>query len=295
MLNKKISIIASFRNEEKNLALFAKRIHESFAKYKDLDYEIIFINDDSTDKSKEIILSLRKDNIKFKLANIKPWAGPTPSTLLGIDLTDKGNYLTVIDCDLQDPPELIAENLNAIETHDIVHFIRKKRDDSFFQRIYTYFAYLILGLISFGKIERNSAYFKIVSPELVEKLKKNTLRYPYMNYYFSRYAKNPKRVFYLRKRRLFGNSKFNIFSLNPWITFYGGVYFFTLNYLIFSTLILISSFSIFKYLQNYSDQNILKYFFILFFIIQILNILITLINYLFNLVFKKKKVYYELV
>ena len=116
-----------------------------------------------------------------------------------------------------------------------------------------------------------------------------------MNYFFSRYAKNPKRVFYLRKKRLFGDSKFNIFSLNPWITFYGGVYFFTLNYLIFSTLILISSFSIFKYLQNYSDQNILKYFFILFFIIQILNILITLINYMFNLVFKKKKVFYELV
>ena len=148
MLNKKISIVASFRNEEKNLALFAKRIHESFAKYTDLDYEIVFINDDSTDKSKEIILSLRKDNIKFKLANIKPWAGPTPSTLLGIDLTDKGNYLTVIDCDLQDPPELIAENLNVIGNHDIVHFIRKKRDDGFFQRIYTYFAYLILGLIS---------------------------------------------------------------------------------------------------------------------------------------------------
>lgn len=295
MLNKKISIIASFRNEEKNLEFFAKKIHDSFSKYKNLDYEIIFINDESTDNSTEVILNLRKDNIKFKLANIKPWAGPTPSTLLGIDLTDKGNYLTVIDCDLQDPPELIAENLNLIENNDIVHFVRKKRDDSFFQRIYTYIAYFILNLISFGKIERNAGHFKIVSPELVEKLQKNTLRHPYMNYFFSRYAKNPKRVFYFRKKRLFGESKFNIFSLNPWISFYGGIYFFTLNYLLFSILIFTISFISFKFLEIYLSSSILKYFFITFFIIQIVNLLITITNYLYNIVFKKKKISYKLI
>ena len=53
--------------------------------------------------------------------------------IVRIDLTDKGNYLTVIDCDLQDPPELIAENLNVIGNHDIVHFIRKKGMMVFFK------------------------------------------------------------------------------------------------------------------------------------------------------------------
>ena len=202
MLNKKISIVASFRNEEKNLEIFSRRIHESFQLYKNLDYEIIFINDDSTDKSEDIILNLKKHNINFKLVNIKPWAGHTPSNLLGIDLTEKGNYLTVIDCDLQDPPELIAQNLDKMDDFDIIHFIREERDDGFFQKIYTYIAYLILALISFGKIERNAGYFKIISPYIVEKLKKNNLRYPYMNYFFSKYAKKPKRIIYSRKKKV---------------------------------------------------------------------------------------------
>lgn len=292
-MNNKISIIVPVYNEENNIKIFLSRLLLTLKKI-NKEYEVIFTLDPSSDRTEDIILEEIKNNNNLRLIVFSRRFGQPAATMAGIQ-NATGDRCVIIDCDLQDPPELIAENLNVIENNDIVHFVRKKRDDSFFQRIYTYIAYFILNLISFGKIERNAGHFKIVSPELVEKLQKNTLRHPYMNYFFSRYAKNPKRVFYFRKKRLFGESKFNIFSLNPWISFYGGVYFFTLNYLLFSILIFTISFISFKFLEIYLSSSILKYFFITFFIIQIVNLLITITNYLYNIVFKKKKISYKLI
>ena len=92
------------------------------------------------------------------------------------------NFSVIIDCDLQDSPELIAKNFNANEKKTTIHFVRTERRDGLFQKIYSNFAYKILYLISFGKIFSNAGYFKINPPLVTKKIKKDNEYYPYWNY-----------------------------------------------------------------------------------------------------------------
>ena len=225
-MKKKISIIASFYNEEENINTFISRINNSFKKSNRIDYELIFIDDSSNDLSNTLIKKACTKNKKIKLITLKKRYGHNPSVQTGFDFVNKKNYAAVIDCDLQDQPELIAKNFLKIKKEQTLHFVRKKREDSLFQRFYTYIAYLVLHFISEKKIIKNASYFKIIPPSVVKKIKKNTESNPYWNYLFTKHSTQNKIVYYVRKKRIHGSSKFNIFTLNPWRTFFSGIYFF---------------------------------------------------------------------
>ena len=229
-MKKKIDIIASFRNEERNILEFTKRIKSSFKKFKNIDYKLIFIDDFSNDLSNYLIKKLIKKNKKIKLITFTKNYGGSPSIQTGFDFVGKKNYATVIDCDLQDPPELIAKNFSKIKNDETIHFVRKRRDDPFLQIIYTKIAYFFLYFISSGKIIMNCNHFKILPPKVVQKVKKSKEMFPYWNYLFTMYSKKNKLVFYNRKKRIHGKSKFNFFSLNPWITYFSGFFYFKKNF-----------------------------------------------------------------
>jgi len=109
-MKKKISIIASFRNEEENINEFISRINNSFKKSNHIDYELIFIDDFSNDLSNSLIKKTCIKNKKIKLITLKKNYGPNPSIQTGFDFVNHKNYASVIDCDLQERPELIAQN-----------------------------------------------------------------------------------------------------------------------------------------------------------------------------------------
>ena len=155
-MKKKISIIASFYNEEENINAFISRINNSFKKSNRIDYELIFIDDSSNDLSNTLIKKACTKNKKIKLITLKKRYGHNPSVQTGFDFVSKKNYAAVIDCDLQDQPELIAKNFSKIKAEQTIHFVRKKREDPFFQRFYSNIAYLVLHFISEGKIIMNT-------------------------------------------------------------------------------------------------------------------------------------------
>lgn len=288
----KISIIASFRNEQENLDLFITKIEDSFKKQDNFDYEIIFVDDYSSDNSFEILKKRMKLNNKIKIIKMKKRYGHSPSIQAAIENINGNNYSVIIDCDLQDSPELISENLKNILSDETIHFIRNKRDDGLFQKIYSYLAYIILNIVSGGKIYINGGYFKIMPPHVTSKLKKNDEYLPYWSYLITKLSTKNKKIFYSRKPRFKGNSKYSIFSINPWLTFYGGLYYFKKKYLflsIFSILILII-------LKNlFINLIIFKIILNIIIFIIIINIL-SFIYYLFVKSKKKKiKCDYELV
>ena len=225
-MKKKISIIATFRNERENINEFITRINNSFKKFSHIDYELIFIDDFSDDLSNALIKKARIKNKKIKLIILKKRYGHNASVQTGFDFVNKKNYASVIDCDLQDRPELIAQNFSKIKEEQTIHFVRKKREDPFFQKFYTKIAYLILHFISQEKIIMDTGYFKIIPPNVVKKIKKNTEIHPYWNYLLTKYSLKNKIVYYVRKERIYGRSKFNIFTLNPWLSFFSGIHFF---------------------------------------------------------------------
>ena len=283
-MKKRIEIIASFKNEEKNILEFTRRVKNSFRKFKNIDYKLIFIDDFSDDSSNYIIKKLRKKNKRIKLIYFMKNYGASPSIQTGFDLVSKNNYAAVIDCDLQDPPELIAQNFSKIKKGETIHFVRKKRDDPIFQIIYTKIAYFFLYLISNGKIIMNCNHFKILPPEVVKKIKKSKEIYPYWNYLFTKYSKENKLVFYNRKKRMHGESKFNLFSLNPWITYLSGLFYFKKRFLLTVISLLILNSALIYILSIYSSNLYLIAIFLLSFCFFIINLL----AFLFILYYKSK-------
>ena len=139
-MKKKISIIASFYNEEESINAFISRINSSFKKSNRIDYELIFIDDSSNDLSNTLIKKARTKNKKIKLITLKKRYGHDEGVQTGFDFVSKKNYAAVIDCDLQVNPKLIAENFSKIKSNETLHFVRKKRHDPLFQKFYMEYA-----------------------------------------------------------------------------------------------------------------------------------------------------------
>ena len=277
----KLSILVSFRNEEDNITKFIENINSSFLKKKINNYEIIFVDDDSSDKSFKILTSFANNDRKIKIIKMRKRFGHSNSIQAGLENINDENFCVLIDCDLQDSPSLIAENLNFDDKLNTIHFVRKNRDDGFFQKIYSYIAYQILNFISFGKIIKNAGYFKIIPPSTTKKLKLDNEFLPYWNYLITKYSSNNKKVYYTRNKRFSGESKFSFVSLNPWMTYFGGLYYFKYNFILLSIIILISN----LFLNNFYDS----YFIGILYYITNLSISFNLFFFLIYLYFKSKK------
>ena len=288
-MKKKISIIASFYNEEESINAFISRINNSFKKSNRIDYELIFIDDSSNDLSNTLIKKACTKNKKIKLITLKKRYGHNPSVQTGFDFVSKKNYAAVIDCDLQDQPELIAKNFSKIKKEQTLHFVRKKREDSLFQQFYTYIAYLVLYFISEKKIIKNASYFKIIPPSVVKKIKKNTESNPYWNYLFTKHSTQNKIVYYVRKKRIHGSSKFNIFTLNPWRYFFSGIYFFKRRFInIILWLLIINSLVLLLALYNFYNV-VLILFLTLFSCFLIISLVIS--SVVMYYIKKNKRIY----
>ena len=142
---KLISIIYSFRNEAKSIPELIKRSVKVLEKMP-FNYEIIFVNDYSSDNSLEILKNYHKKNSKVKIINMSRNFGVTPSTLAGFKYA-KGDALIYLDSDLQDPPELFPKLIKKWESgFDVVHTVREKREgENLFKIFITKFAYKIIG------------------------------------------------------------------------------------------------------------------------------------------------------
>ena len=123
---KLLSIVFSFRNEQSNLEELVKRTSESLKKLNNWNFELIFVNDDSTDSSEKTLIELQK-NYPIKIVNMSRRFGVGPCVLAGLNIA-KGDAVVYMDSDLQDPPEIIPQLVEKFEKGvDVVHTKRTKR------------------------------------------------------------------------------------------------------------------------------------------------------------------------
>ena len=98
---KLISLIFSFKNEEKNLDELVKRVHNTISKLNNYDYELIFVNDASDDNSEKILNNLQK-TFPITIINMSRTFGVGPCVLAGFKHA-QGDCIIYMDSDLQDP------------------------------------------------------------------------------------------------------------------------------------------------------------------------------------------------
>lgn len=134
-MNKTVSIILPCYNEEESLPLYFKACDPIIQKIEDYDFDFVIVDDGSKDKTSEVMQSLYNERNDITLVYESRNYGQNAALTAGLKVA-KGDYIIMMDVDLQDPVELIVEICNKFtEGYDVVNPHRSNRkSDSFFKR-----------------------------------------------------------------------------------------------------------------------------------------------------------------
>jgi polyisoprenyl-phosphate glycosyltransferase len=223
-----VSVIFSFRNEEPVLGELVRRTRAVFSETA-FDYELIFINDASTDRSCEILLAERKKDPRIRILNMARRFGVFNCFMAGFDHAS-GDAVVMMDADLQDPPEVIPK-LIAIwqEGAGVVHTARTKRKgESWLKAAVTKLGYRIWkGLIPIDLI-LDSGDFRLLSKAAVRELVKFREPDPFFRCLTRRLGFRQEVVSYERDKRFAGKTHFPLFgSWGPIKTFLAAIFSFS--------------------------------------------------------------------
>lgn len=217
----KISIITPVFNEEENIKIFVKRTVATLNKI-DANYEIIFVADPGQDDTEQLIQQEIKENNKIKLIVLSRRFGQPAATMAGIH-NSTGNFCVIIDCDLQDPPELIQKMYNkVIEGNDVVYAKRTKRKgETFLKKIVSKFGYKIIESISDVKIPRDTGDYRIISKKIIHHLKTLNETNAFLRGLVAFVGYRQTFIEYERDERKEGSSKYNKYLGSLKIAFNG--------------------------------------------------------------------------
>lgn len=165
-----LSVVVSVYNEEESLEIFWNEA-EKYLRELDVKYEVIFVNDGSNDRSREILrdLSLNKD---IKVISFSKNFGHEAAMIAGIDYS-RGDAVICMDADLQHPPSKISEMVQKCqEGYEVVTMIRKTNEDvSLVKKVTSYLFYHILNMFSIVHFEPNASDFFLISRKVANVIK----------------------------------------------------------------------------------------------------------------------------
>ena len=220
---KLLSIVFSFRNEEGNIKPLVKRITTTMEKIENWKYELVFVNDDSTDKSEQILLDLQK-NYPIKLINMSRNFGVDPCVLAGFR-NSSGDAIIYLHTDQQDPPEIIPDLIKKHEEgNEIVHTVRTKRKgEGKFRMFLTKIAYKIINAVSDINLPVQAGDYKLISKKALDEILKQKEFRPYVRGLSVWVGFKQDFVYYEREARGEGESKMPLLSAGPITDFINGV------------------------------------------------------------------------
>lgn len=207
---KKITIIIPAYNEEEALPFLFERLQKITTENPNYEYEILFINDGSKDKTIELIKEQRKKDPTISYVDLSRNFGKETAMIAGLDYAT-GDAVIFIDADLQDPPELIPELIKYWEQgYDDVYARRKSRQgETFFKKFTSKMYYKILQKMSRVEIQIDTGDFRLLDRRCVNALKKLRESQRCSKSMFSWIGYNKKEVLYDRDPRVAGKTKWN--------------------------------------------------------------------------------------
>ena len=165
-----ISIIIPIYSEEEVLPTSYQRIKE-VAENSGEDYELVFVNDGSKDKSLEMLSEIAEKDKKAKVLSFSRNFGHQAAVSCGMEHC-KGDAAIIIDADLQDPPKVIYEMIAKWkEGYDIVYGKRKSRaGETVFKKLTAFFYYRVVNGLSEFEIPKDSGDFRLISRKVIDTL-----------------------------------------------------------------------------------------------------------------------------
>ena len=207
---KTITLLIPVYNEESVLSQLFKRLDEFTKNTPNYQFEFLFINDGSTDKSFSIIAEQSKKDSRISYINLSRNFGKEIAMIAGIDHI-KSDALVIIDADLQDPPELIQEMISYWEDgYDDVYARRNNRQgETWLKKKTSQWYYRILQKSTNIPIQIDTGDFRLLDRRCIEALQKFRESQRNTKAIFSWIGYKKKEIFYDRDPRLSGQTKWN--------------------------------------------------------------------------------------
>ena len=173
------------------------------------DYEIIFINDGSKDKTLEILEKIAEEDKKVKIISFSRNFGPQAAVTAGLKEVN-GDAIIIIDADLQDPPELIPEMMELWEQgNEVIYGKRKKRKgESTFKLLSAKIFYQTLNALSDVEIPKDTGDFRLVDRKVVDVINSLPEHNKFLRGLFSWVGFKQKAYEYERQERVAGKTKY---------------------------------------------------------------------------------------
>ena len=211
----KISIIVPCYNEEEAMPIFYEEICKVTKKMKKVDFEFIFVNDGSKDHTLDVARELRKKDERVRYVSFSRNFGKEAGMYAGLEAA-RGDYVAIMDVDLQDPPALIEEMYETLknEDYDCVASRRVSRKGeppirSFFARCY----YKLINKISKTEIVDGARDFRLMTRQMVDSILELKEYNRYSKGIFSWVGYKTKWLEYENVERVAGTTKWSFWKL----------------------------------------------------------------------------------
>ncbi len=209
-----ISIIVSVYNEEDSLDVFFKTIRQTMEQKKDCRYEIVCVDDGSTDGTFQLLQKYAQDDFRIKVLKFSRNFGKEYGLMAGLKYCS-GRAAIPIDVDLQDPPELILQFIEKWEEgYDMVYGIRNDRaSDTWLKRWTAKLFYKTYNLMTRSPIPYNAGDYRLIDRKIIDTILELPERNIFMKGIFGWTGFKSCGIKYVRQKRISGVSKWNYWKL----------------------------------------------------------------------------------
>jgi len=211
-INIHISVVSPVYESVDSIQELTDRIVQIFKKL-DISYEIILVNDGSKDNSWEKIVQVAQNDARIKGINLSRNFGQHYAIHAGLAHTN-GEWIVVMDCDLQDQPEEIEHLINkSKEGYDIVYAVRKDRNDSSIKKLSSKFFYSIFNSLADVKHNSDVANFGIYNQRVIKAILSMNDHIKYFPAMTRWVGFNSSSIYVDHQARFLGESSYNVKSL----------------------------------------------------------------------------------
>lgn len=213
-MSKSVCIIVPAYNEEESLPAFYHEMCELMASLPDYDWELLFVNDGSSDQTQAVVESLTRKDRRVAFVELSRNFGKENAMLAGFDHV-RGDCAVVIDSDLQDPPQVIGEMLEYWEQgfEDVYARRRTRGKEGWIRRSLSMLFYNVLDHSTRFDILRNVGDFRLLDRKCIDALKQMRESERYTKGLFSWIGFRKKEILFDRGDRRYGKSHWNLLQL----------------------------------------------------------------------------------
>lgn len=207
---KKVTIIIPAYNEEEALPLLYNRLTKVIDSIKNYEFEMLFVNDGSKDKTISLIKEFRAKDSRISYVDFSRNFGKEVAMIAGLDYA-KGDCVIFMDADLQDPPELIPELIKYWEEgyDDVYARRRSRKGETFLKKFTSKLYYKVLQKLTRVPIQRDTGDFRLLDRRCVNALRQLRETQRCSKSMFSWIGYNKKEVLFDRDPRIAGKTKWN--------------------------------------------------------------------------------------